>query len=469
MIAAVAFEIWLLGNNEAYSNLLSHQLGRNPDYRLRRFATIPLALASAQEGEPPEAIIYDCGPAPDGAVYRAVRQLRDLLPRTAIFLLSSQADVSTAVELMRHGASDYLVKDNSTPDRLWQLLVQTCQARPPQAAAKGICPEASSLLLGEHVSIQRVRALIGKAARTTITVSITGETGTGKELVAQAIHAQSSRAGQPFVAVNMAAIPRELLESELFGHEKGAFTGAAVRRIGHFEAANGGTLFLDEISDLELTLQAKLLRVLQERVVTRVGGSKPVPFDVRLVVATHRDLAAEARAGRFREDLYYRLLGLPIELPPLRDRGDDRLLLADFFVRNFSHLNRLPVRSFDAEARRRLLSHTFPGNVRELKAVVELATVLADGTHIRASDLPALQTTSIGREAAPVAAVATAATTVTTATPNGHQPSLREQTLAIMQNALIHTQGDVVAAAGRLRVGRSTLYRLLQSGHLRLP
>ncbi|WP_233635734.1 sigma-54-dependent transcriptional regulator [Hymenobacter setariae] len=432
-------------------------MGRNPDYRIRRFPTIALALGSAQEGEQPEAIIYDCGPTPDAAVHRAVRQLREQLPQTGLFLISSQSDISTAVELMRHGASDYLVKDASTPDRLWQLLAQTCQPRATPPSPKGTCPEAASLLLGEHASMQRVRELIAKAARTVITVSITGETGTGKELVAQAIHAQSSRASQPFVAVNMAAIPRELLESELFGHEKGAFTGATARRVGHFEAANGGTLFLDEIGDLELPLQAKLLRVLQERVVTRVGGSKPVPFDVRLVVATHRDLAAEARAGRFREDLYYRLLGLPIELPPLRARGNDRLLLADHFVQNFSHANRLPIRSFDAEAKRRLLAYPFPGNVRELKAVVELAAVLADGAHIVAADLPPLQAPATGRDASAMP------------TTTGTMPSLREQTLAIMQNALLQTQGDVVAAASRLRIGRSTMYRLLQSGHLRLP
>ena len=460
MIDAATFEIWLLGSNEAYSSLLSHQLGRNPDYRMRRFATIPQALATAQEGDQPEAIIFDCGPTPDGPAYQAVQRLRELLPQAAIFLVSTRSDVSTAVELMRHGATNYLVKDATTPDRLWQLLAQARQQPTARPAPKGPYPEAASPLLGEHASMHRVRELIGKAARTTITVSITGETGTGKELVAQAIHAQSSRASQPFVAVNMAAIPRELLESELFGHEKGAFTGAAARRVGHFEAASGGTLFLDEIGDLELPLQAKLLRVLQERVVTRVGGSKPVPFDVRLVVATHRDLAAEARTGRFREDLYYRLLGLPIELPPLRARGDDRLLLADAFVRNFSHLNHLPVRSFDAEASRRLLAYAFPGNVRELRAVVELAAVLAEGKHIQADDLPPLQTTATGRETPATAA---------THPGNGPEPSLREQTLAIMQNTLLQTRGDVVAAASRLRIGRSTLYRLLQSGDLRLP
>jgi DNA-binding NtrC family response regulator len=457
------FNIWLLGDNDAYASLLNHHLERNPDYLLRRFTTPALVLAHLEVGEPPAALIFDCGPKPEVAVFRAVQQLREHLPQAAIFLVSSQSDVTTAVELMRHGATNYLVKDPTTPDRLWQLLGQLRQpqAAPPAARVpKPTCPHAASRLLGEHASIQRVRELVGKAARTTITVSITGETGTGKELVAEAIHQQSERAERPFVAVNMAAIPRELLESELFGHEKGAFTGASARRIGHFEAANGGTLFLDEIGDLELPLQAKLLRVLQERVVTRVGGSKPVPFDVRLVVATHRDLAAEARAGRFREDLYYRLLGLPIELPPLRARGDDKLLLADFFVRNFSEQNRLPVRDFDAEARKCLLAYSFPGNVRELRAVVELAAVLAEGKHIKATDLPSLgqPAPSPSREL-PAAGIGS----------ETEGKSLREQTLAIMQNALVSTQGDVVAAANRLRVGRSTLYRLLQSGELRLP
>jgi DNA-binding NtrC family response regulator len=463
MTTNASFTIWLLGDNDAYAGLLHHHLERNPDYQLRRFATPAQALGQLESDGPPAALIFDCGPRPEVAVFRAVQQLREHLPQAALLLVSSHNDVSTAVELMRHGATHYLVKDPTTPDRLWQLLGQLRQPPAPAGRAavpKPACPQAASRLLGEHPSIQRVRELVSKAARTTITVSITGETGTGKELVAEAIHQQSERAEQPFVAVNMAAIPRELLESELFGHEKGAFTGASARRIGHFEAASGGTLFLDEIGDLELPLQAKLLRVLQERVVTRVGGSKPVPFDVRLVVATHRDLAAEARAGRFREDLYYRLLGLPIELPPLRARGEDKLLLADFFVQNFSQQNRLPVRGFDAEASRRLLAYSFPGNVRELRAVVELAAVLAEGKHIRASDLP-----SLGQPGPSASRELPAASPG----PEAEGKSLREQTLAIMQNTLLSTQGDVVAAANRLRVGRSTLYRLLQSGELRLP
>jgi DNA-binding NtrC family response regulator len=244
----------------------------------------------------------------------------------------------------------------------------------------------------------------------------------------------------------MAAIPRELVESELFGHEKGAFTGAVARRAGRLEEANGGTLFLDEIADLDLSLQAKLLRVLQEREVTRVGGNQRVPFDVRLIVATHRDLLAEVQGGRFREDLYYRLLGLPIALPPLRQRGADVLLLAEVFVRDFCQLNNLPPRQLTDAARQRLREHTFPGNVRELKAVVELAAVLADGELVDADDLP-LRT---GR-----AAVGP-----------GSQLSLRDQTTAIVQNCLDEMGGDVLAVAARLRIGKSTIYRMIQQQEL---
>lgn len=307
---------------------------------------------------------------------------------------------------------------------------------------------AAQALLGEHASMQQVRTLITKAARTTITVSVSGETGTGKELMATVIHFQSDRAGQPFVAVNMAAVPRELVESELFGHEKGAFTGAVARRVGRLEEANGGTLFLDEIADLDLSLQAKLLRVLQERGATRVGGNKAVAFDVRLVVATHSDLLNEVQAGRFREDLYYRLLGLPITLPPLRQRGHDTLLLAEVFARDFCHLNNLPLRYFSESAHKRLLEHPFPGNVRELKAVVELATVLADGEQILGDDLPL----RAGR--ALVGA--------------GSLLSLREQTTAIVQQCLDEMNGDVLAVAGRLRVGKPTIYRMIQQQELRV-
>jgi len=455
------YHIWLIGPESFYITRLCHRLSLNPDHLVRRFTTIAQALAQrASATALPNALILDSD-GQEGLPRRLVRKLRERLPTAHFFVLASEADADTETDLLAQGISAYLVKDLQSPERLWQALVGARQqaATAVAATAAPAPPEApAQMLLGQHASMQQVRDLIAKAARTNITVSVSGETGTGKELVAQAIHAQSGRAGQPFVALNMAAIPRELLESELFGHEKGAFTGAASRRIGRFEEASGGTLFLDEVADLELTLQAKLLRVLQERAVTRVGGSQPVPFDVRLVVATHRNLATEVEAGRFREDLYYRLLGLPIELPPLRQRGRDTLLLAEAFVHTFSQLNKLPARPFSEEARKRLLSYSFPGNVRELKAVVELASVLADGPQIEACDIPF--------RGAPGArtpeAVPASSTTLVF-------PSLREQTLAIMQASLTALNGDVVATASRLRVGRSTLYRLIQSGHLQLP
>jgi DNA-binding NtrC family response regulator len=450
MTPILPFKIFVVEDNEWYGGLLVHRLGLNPNHSVQRFTTARGCLE--QLGEQPDLITLDYS-LPDAKGEQVLRQIRERLPATEVIVISGQEDVNTAVSMLRQGAYDYLVKDENTLDRLWNIVgkveQQTMLRRENNQLRQQIGARfgPGQAILGEHASVQLVHSLITKAARTTITVSVSGETGTGKELAARAIHFQSSRAGQPFVAVNMAAIPRELVESELFGHEKGAFTGAVARRVGRLEEANGGTLFLDEIADLDLSLQAKLLRVLQEREVTRVGGSQRVPFDVRLIVATHRDLLAEVQAGRFREDLYYRLLGLPIVLPPLRQRGNDVLVLAEVFVRDFCHLNNLPVRQLTADACERLRGHSFPGNVRELKAVVELAAVLADGEEIRAEDLPL----RAGRPTGP-----------------GSQLSLRDQTTAIVQQCLDEMNGDVLAVAARLRIGKSTIYRMIQQQELHL-
>lgn len=457
------YHIWLIAPDSHYVMRLCHRLSLNPDHLVRRFATVAQALAYRPAATAvPSALILDSD-SPEGLPHRLVCKLHERLPAALCYVLTGKVDSQVEAELLTQGIAGYFVKDSGSIELIWQALARVRQQvtpAPAQAATEALV--LASQLLGTHARMQQVHGLIAKAARTTITVSVSGETGTGKELVAQAIHAQSARARQPFVAINMSAIPRELLESELFGHEKGAFVGALTRRIGRFEEATGGTLFLDEIADLELVLQAKLLRVLRERAVTRIGSSQAVTFDVRLIVATHRNLAAEVQAGRFREDLYYRLLGLPIELPPLRSRGDDTLQLAEAFIRDFSKLNQLPLRALSAEARQRLLEHPFPGNVCELKAVVELATVLADGAQIEASDIP-LRT--MLPHLAPPADMALRTVDVTKLV----FPSLREQTLAIMQTSLTGFNGDVVATASRLRVGRSTLYRLIQSGHLVLP
>ncbi len=235
---------------------------------------------------------------------------------------------------MKLGAYDYISKDHETKERLLNSINnarnRTSLIKEIDHLKKEISEkyEFEKSIIGTSPAIKRTFALLEKAVQTNISVSISGETGTGKELVAKAIHYNSKRKNKPFVAVNIAAIPRDLIESELFGHEKGAFTGAITRRIGKFEEAEGGTIFLDEIGEMDPNLQAKLLRVLQEREVTRIGGNQVIKLDVRIVAATHKDLAEEVKNGRFREDLYYRLLGLPIHLPPLRERGTDVLLIA---------------------------------------------------------------------------------------------------------------------------------------------
>ena len=282
-----------------------------------------------------------------------------------------------------------------------------------------------------------------KAAKTTINVSITGETGTGKELVAKAIHMNSDRQKKPFVAINMAAIPTELVESELFGHEKGAFTGATGRKIGKFEEANGGTLFLDEIGELDLSVQSKLLRVLQERYLQRVGGSDKVNLDVRIIVATHKDLAEEVKKGNFREDLYYRIIGLPITLPPLRERGNDILFLSKCFLDQFCSENKMGGVTLNKEAKQKLSSYAYPGNVRELKTIIELAAVMCDGGEIKPDDitfLPATKNAELLSE----------------------EKTLKEYTQQIVRFYLDKYDENIALVAQKLDIGKSTIYKMLQ-------
>jgi DNA-binding NtrC family response regulator len=287
-----------------------------------------------------------------------------------------------------------------------------------------------------------------KASKTNINVSITGETGTGKEVVAKAIHYNSDRKKKTFVPVNMAAIPRELVESELFGYEKGAFTGALTRKIGKFEEANGGTIFLDEIAELDLSIQSKLLRVLQEREVVRIGGNENIKLDIRLLVATHKNLAEEVKKGNFREDLYYRIIGLPIYLPTLRERDNDILILAKHFLDDFAKQNKFDNINITQNAKDKLLRYNFPGNIRELKAMVELAAVMCDGNEIVADDI------------------------TFNATRNEEnfltdEKTLREYTLDIIRLYLKRNNNDVIATAKKLDIGKSTIYKMLQDGDIK--
>jgi DNA-binding NtrC family response regulator len=308
-----------------------------------------------------------------------------------VVIITAHGNERIAVEAMKAGAEDYVPKpfDN---DQL-RLVVKRALERTRLTREHRLLLEriereyGFGSIIGSGPDMERIFQAISRVAETDLTVLVRGESGSGKELVAQALHHRSPRRERPFIAVNCAAISRELVESELFGHEKGAFTGADARRIGRFEAASGGTIFLDEIGDMPLETQAKVLRVLQERVLERVGGLQPISLDVRVVAATHRDLEAEVEAGRFREDLYYRLKVVELDLPPLRERRQDIAALADRFLEQVAERLKRPKVGLSAGALAKLCEHTWPGNVRELKNVIEQAAVLARGPTIEADEV----------------------------------------------------------------------------------
>jgi DNA-binding NtrC family response regulator len=318
-------------------------------------------------------------------------------PSTIVVLATAVHDVRTAVEALRRGAYDYLTKPFDVDDIL--LLVQ--RALEKRALEREVLCLRSALapsrlgttsgfegIVGRHPEMVRIYQLVTQISSTPTTVLVLGESGTGKELVARAIHTLSPRRSQPFVAVNVAAIPETLIESELFGHEKGAFTGAHARRLGRFELAHGGTLFLDEIGSLRLDLQAKLLRALQEREIERIGGMRTVAVDVRVVAATNANLRQAVRDRTFRDDLYYRLNVVPVHVPPLRDRREDIPLLIDHFVRKIARECNRDVRAVSAGALEVLARYDWPGNVRELENVIHRAVVLARGPVVQLQDVP---------------------------------------------------------------------------------
>ena len=309
-----------------------------------------------------------------------------------VVLVIAVRTVRTAVAAMKLGAFDYLTKPFEE-DELLAVIARALEKRALEREVTFLRGELARArdfdeIVGHHPAMQKVYRLVAQVARTTTTVLITGESGTGKELVARAIHRQGPRRDKPFVAVNPAAVAESLIESELFGHERGAFTGANQRKLGRFELAQGGTLFLDEIATLKGELQVKLLRVLQEREIERVGGTHPIKIDVRVVAATNADLKDAVARGAFREDLYYRLNVVSIDVPPLAQRADDIPLLVEHFVHRYSRECNKPVDELSPEVLTALREYEWPGNVRELQNVIERAVVLAEGPVIQLSDLP---------------------------------------------------------------------------------
>ncbi len=350
-----------------------------------------LTAAAALEKDSFDCLLVDLDmPGLNGI--QVIARAKELCPDAEAVVLTGKSSLETAVAALRHGAFDYLTKPCKLVEieallrRVQEKRRLTQQYRALKRRLESI--EGTPRLIGESAVMERVRSLIAKVAPTPSTVLILGETGTGKELVARAVHEQSPRANEPFVAINCGALPETLIESELFGHKKGAFTGADDHRIGLFEVANGGTIFLDEIGELPKAMQAKLLRVLESREIRRVGENRAVNVDVRVVCATHRDLPEMVAEGEFREDLMYRINTFEILLPPLRDRSEDIPELAEHLLVRFRGKSPTGTRQLADDAVLALKSHVWPGNVRELANVIEHATILCDGGPITAAHLP---------------------------------------------------------------------------------
>ncbi|UCF32133.1 MAG: sigma-54-dependent Fis family transcriptional regulator [bacterium] len=347
-------------------------------------------------------VILDLKMAGMGGI-EALREIKRISPSIQVLIVTAYASVDSAVEAMKEGALNYLTK----PIDLEELKIQVGNTK----ALSDLVAENEALraqvvggfeaaeIIGNSPGLHEVFETLKMVAPTDATVLILGESGTGKELIVDAIHRNSPRALEPLVKVNCAALPETLLESELFGHEKGSFTGAVSRREGRFKLADGGTLFLDEIAEMSLVLQAKLLRVIQSKAFERVGGAETIIVDVRLIVATNRDLEEEVREGRFREDLYYRLNVIPIVLPPLRERREDIPLLAKHFLDRIADRNRKDIRGFAPQAMDLLVRNQWKGNIRELENVVERAVIMARGDIIRPEDLPGHIQSDRGEEA----------------------------------------------------------------------
>lgn len=440
------FRIIVAEDDKWYSDFLSYQLRLIPEYEVtiaRSGGELRKLLSSG-----PNIITLDYQ-LPDADGLKLLKAVKEQSPDTEVIVISGQENVGVAVELLREGAYDYLMKDVDTKERLWNTISKIREQQSLKGEIETLKKEVKKKynveksLIGNSPNFRKIFTLLEKASRSSINVSITGETGTGKEVVAKAIHYNSDSRSKKFVAVNISAIPKGLIESELFGHEKGSFTGASARRIGKFEEANGGTLFIDEVGELDMNSQVKLLRVLQEREIQRVGGNKSIPVDCRIVCATHRDLISEIEKGNFREDLYYRLMGLPIKLPALRDRKEDILVLAKHFISGYVKSNKSEPISLSEKAREKLLNHSYPGNVRELKSVIELSCVMCDNNEIEASDI-----TFIGRN--------------TIESILSERLTLKEINKRIILQCLEESDRNIPAVADRLGIGKSSIYRILK-------
>jgi len=422
-------------------------------------------LMEAQEFD---AVITDLRMPGGKSGLKVIDKALTLANKPIVIMMTAYGSVESAVEAMKRGATDFLTKPVNL-EKLEILLQRALRSKNLETENKQLherLDEKFNLegIVGSSVPLQRVIDRVRLVAPSRATVLIAGETGTGKELIAQALHQLSGRSKAPFVAVHCAALPATLLESELFGHERGAFTGATDRRIGRFEGADGGTLFLDEIGEISLQTQVKLLRFLEQRTFERIGSSKPMSVDVRLIAATNRNLEQMVREGTFREDLFFRLNVVQIAMPPLRDRSDDIPVLLDHFVRGFAKENGIaPAPVFEAGAMRCLQAYPWPGNIRELRNFAENAVVLHRSAHVHEYDLEPKFRGGTGGALPPAAASTDGAPTANHGPSAGTSSALsvEENEKRLLREALLQARGNRTKAAKLLGLSRRTLHRKL--------
>jgi two-component system response regulator AtoC len=443
-------QIIIAEDDNWYSEFLEYHLTLTHTHSIRKVKTAS-ALFDQLKFKP-DVITLDYN-LPDLKGDYVLKRIKMECPDTEVILISGQNDIDTALQLIHNGASDYIVKNDDAKNRINGALANLLERRKLKTRIEVLEDEVclkydlSKSIIGNSKVIQSVYKYIDKAISSSINVSITGETGTGKEVVAKAIHYNSKRRKEPFVAVNLSAIPETLIESELFGYEKGAFTGADKTRIGKFEQAKGGTIFLDEIGEISLSTQVKILRVLQEREVTRLGSNITKTVQCRIICATNKDLAVLVNRGEFREDFYYRLIGLPIHLPKLCDRDNDVVLLANYFTALYCKQNELEEVILSQKALEKLLSYKFPGNVRELKSIIDLACVMCDEGVINPKDI--IYNTARSLDDLLYSDL-----------------TLKEINEKIILRLLENNNNNILKVSDKLNIGKSTIYRLLKELNL---
>ena len=452
--------VWIVDDDKSIRWVLEKTLARE-QLPFRGFASASEALSELDAGaEPPQVLVSDIR-MPGESGLDLLKKVRKRHPALPVIIMTAYSDLDSAVAAFHGGAFEYLPKPFDV-DQALDLIRRAITESLDQGEGGGAV-EAVPEILGQAPAMQEVFRAIGRLSQSAATVLITGESGTGKELVARAVHRHSPRAAMPFIAINTAAIPRDLLESELFGHERGAFTGAAAQRTGRFEQAEGGTLFLDEIGDMPAELQTRLLRVLSDGNYYRVGGHAPIKANVRIIAATHQHLEARVREGLFREDLFHRLNVIRVRLPSLRERREDIPILARHFLQKSAGELGVEAKRFSEGALRYLAALDFPGNVRQLENLCHWLTVMAPGQQVDVADLPAEL-----RAAAPAAAdwqnglAAEVDRLLAGREARVHAKLTDTVERILIERALVHTGGRRIEAALALGIGRNTITRKIQ-------